>query len=171
MEETRPSVPSSPGWSKIRSRSFVMDRMDAHFYLRTNMGEYKKTRWTELGVVQLKEDLADALNYVEEMRNLITLLEKEDKKFQKMPSASLVASTPSPSPPSAVSHLISSAPVPLHPPETKAKGQTEKEETKEKEKRTKSKRVKRPSKDKTKKKDKERGVIMDRLNNFLSSNS
>ncbi len=171
MEETRPSVPSSPGWSKIRSRSFVMDRMDAHFYLRTNMGEYKKTRWTELGVVQLKEDLADALNYVEEMRNLITLLEKEDKKFQKMPSASLAASTPSPSPPSAVSHLISSAPVPLHPLETKAKGQTEKEETKEKEKRTKSKRLKRPSKDKTKKKDKERGVIMDRLNNFLSSNS
>jgi hypothetical protein len=145
--------------------------MDAHFYLRTNMGEYKKTRWTELGVVQLKEDLADALNYVEEMRNLITLLEKEDKKFQKMPSASLAASTPSPSPPPAVSHLISSAPVPLHPPETKAKGQTEKEEAKEKEKRTKSKRMKRPSKDKTKKKDKERGVIMDRLNNFLSSNS
>jgi len=76
------------GRGKMRSLSFINDRLDSHFYLRTNNGEYKKTRWTELGVIRLKEDLADVLNYVEEMQNLIVLLEKEGKASQSSPSSS-----------------------------------------------------------------------------------
>jgi hypothetical protein len=156
--EDNGTIHSPPhGRSKMRSRSFVAD---SHFYLRTITGEYKKTRWTELGVVRLSEDLADALNYVEEMRNLIALLEKEEK-FQKMPATS------SPSVASPYATLVQSGPLPVR---VEKKKQGEKEEAPVKEKRTKSKRVRRPTKDKSKKKqqEKERGDIIEKLNTVLA---
>lgn len=79
----------------MRSRSFIAH--DAHFYLRTMTGEYKKTRWTEFGVVRLREDLADALSYVEEMHNLSVSLERKAEKkacHRKMPPPALTLTTP-----------------------------------------------------------------------------
>lgn len=70
------SVPTRPSHLKRTSSANKDDADERHYYLYVpSLKEYKKTRWTETGIVNLKRDLAVAQETISEFRDLIADLE------------------------------------------------------------------------------------------------